>query len=108
MATTFQSELDTMQTSLLEAAKARLEEKTLSVESYAEMAKQLETSDGNSAPGLYLVPWHDDAEAEDTIKKETKATIRCYPLDNQDQVEGKTCFYSGKPATHMALFARAF
>ena len=108
MATTFQAELDGMQTSLLEAAKARLEEKTLSVESYAEMAKQLESSDGNSAPGLYLVPWHDDAEAEDTIKKETKATIRCYPLDKQDLAEGKTCFYSGKPATHMALFARAF
>lgn len=35
---------------------------------------------------------------------------RCYPLElNEMRLwEGKTCFYSGRPATHMALFARAF
>ena len=58
--------------------------------------------------GWYLVPWRDDAEAEAAIKAETKATIRCYPLDAQDQIDGRRCFYSGEPATHMALFARAY
>ena len=58
--------------------------------------------------GWYLVPWADDAGNEAAIKAETKATIRCYPLDAQDQLENKSCFYSGKPATHMALFARAY
>ena len=42
------------------------------------------------------------------VKKETKATIRCFPLDQQHRVEGKVCFMTGRPATHMALFARAF
>ena len=102
------AELDAMQAALLAAATARLEERTLEVDSYAEMAAQLEGSDGNSAVGMFLVPWCDDAAAEDQIKKDTKATIRCYPLDRQHLVEGKACFYSGKPATHMALFARAF
>ena len=72
------------------------------------MKEALEGSDAGGAAGMFLVPWHDDAVAEATIKTETKATIRCYPLDQQHRAEGATCFYSGKEATHMALFARAF
>lgn len=102
------AELDAMQGAMLAAAEARLEERTLSVASYAEMAAALEDSDGNGAAGMFLVPWRDDAVAEEEIKKQTKATIRCYPLDRQHLAEGKDCFYSGEPATHMALFARAF
>jgi prolyl-tRNA synthetase len=57
-----------------------------------------------------LVPWKCDAENEDKIKTECKATIRCYPMEANDagMHEGKKCFYSGEDATHMALFARAF
>ena len=102
------AELDAMQAAMLAAATARLEERTLTVASYAEMATALESSDGNGAAGMFLVPWRDDAVAEEEIKKQTKATIRCYPLDRQHLAEGKDCFYSGEPATHMALFARAF
>ena len=60
--------------------------------------------------GFFLVPWHADDANEDAIKDETKATIRCYPLDEQteENLAGASCFYSGKPATHMAIFARAF
>ena len=97
-----------MQTGLLEAAQKRMADQTQEVTSYEEMAKQLEGSDGSSAPGFFLVPWHDDAEAEEKVKKETKATIRCFPLDKQGEIEGKECFMTGRPATHMALFARAF
>jgi len=102
------AELDGIQAALLAAAEERLEKGTQEVETYSEMATALEGSDGSSAPGFFLVPWHDDAEAEAAIKTETKATIRCFPLSEQHRVEGKSCFYSGKPATHMALFARAF
>ena len=102
------AELDAMQGAMLAAAEARLEERTLTVASYDEMAAALEDSDGNGAAGMFLVPWRDDAAAEDAVKKETKATIRCYPLDRQHLAEGKKCFFSGEPATHMALFARAF
>ncbi|MSP54678.1 MAG: proline--tRNA ligase [Myxococcales bacterium] len=58
--------------------------------------------------GFVQVSWADDAANEETIKEETKATIRCYPLVGQEAAVGTTCFYSGRPATHIALFARAF
>ena len=61
-----------------------------------------------ASQGFFLVPWYDDAETEEQIKKETKATIRCFPLAEQHRAEGKECFMTGRPATHMALFARAF
>eukprot|EP00327_Prymnesium_parvum_P034370 CAMPEP_0195610946 /NCGR_PEP_ID=MMETSP0815-20121206/10079_1 /TAXON_ID=97485 /ORGANISM="Prymnesium parvum, Strain Texoma1" /LENGTH=566 /DNA_ID=CAMNT_0040750967 /DNA_START=9 /DNA_END=1709 /DNA_ORIENTATION=- len=102
------AELDFIQAALLAAAEERLEAGTQEVESYAEMVEALADSDGTSAPGFFLVPWHDDAEVEKQIKTETKATIRCYPIAEQARAEGRVCFHSGRPATHMALFARAF
>ena len=94
--------------SLYDAARARLEERTFEVSAYEEMKSALEGSDSGGAKGWFLVPWRDDAAAEEAIKTETKATIRCYPLDRQAEAEGRKCFYSGEPATHMAIFARAF
>ena len=108
LAAAVQAELDSMQKGLLAAAEARMAAMTFEPETYEEMAKMLEGSDGSAAPGFFLVPWHCDAETEDQVKKETKATIRCYPLDQQHRVEGQKCFMTGRPATHMALFARAF
>jgi len=105
---TLREELEGIQTTLLEAATQRMSDRTLEVASYDEMVSALEGSDGSSAPGFFLVPWHDDAEAEERVKKETKATIRCFPLDEQQRAEGRDCFMTGRPATHMALFARAF
>ena len=65
-------------------------------------------ADEPSTSGFFLVPWADDAANEATIKEETKATLRCYPFAEQHRAEGKACFFSGRPATHMALFARAY
>ncbi|MEO8887499.1 MAG: hypothetical protein ABI367_15655, partial [Mucilaginibacter sp.] len=45
-------------------------------------------------------------ETEQQIKDETKATIRCIPLNNK-QEEGK-CILTGKPSTQRVLFARAY
>ncbi|MFN7146900.1 MAG: proline--tRNA ligase, partial [Myxococcota bacterium] len=64
--------------------------------------------DALEAGGFFLVPWHEDADAEAKIKEETKATIRCYPSDGQAEAQGRACFYSGRPATHMAIFAKAY
>lgn len=105
---TITSELESMQQGLLEAAKERMASRTYEPATYEEMKKALEGSDGSSAPGFFLVPWHDDAEAEEKVKQETKATIRCFPFAEQHRVEGQSCFMTGRPATHMALFARAF
>jgi len=101
--------LSDMHSDLLNKAKERTEAHTFKVDSYEEMKSILEMED-RSKLGFFLVPWHCDADNEEAIKQDCKATIRCYPLDlnHEGAVEGKTCFYSGKPATHMALFARAF
>ena len=50
--------------------------------------------------------WDGTVETENKIKEETKATIRCIPL-NPNKEEGK-CIYSGKPAAGKAIFARAY
>ncbi|EKX48097.1 prolyl-tRNA synthetase, partial [Guillardia theta CCMP2712] len=99
-------QLQDIQTGLLDAARKRLEENTKTVASYDELKTKLE----NGETGFFLVPWKDDAVNEETIKTETKATIRCFPFahNGPGAVNGKKCFYSGKDATHMALFARAF
>jgi prolyl-tRNA synthetase len=82
--------------------------------SYDEMKLALTNDEASVYPGagLFLVPWKCDETNEAKIKEECKATIRCYPLTNNTNndvdLQGKVCFYSGEPATHMALFGRAF
>lgn len=52
--------------------------------------------------------WDGTTETEDKIKELTKATIRCLPLDKLEQpIEGQ-CVFSGAPAKHRVLFARAY
>jgi prolyl-tRNA synthetase len=57
-------------------------------------------------PGFISAHWDGTSETEQKIKEETKATIRCIPLDNK-QEEGK-CIFTGKPSTQRVLFARAY
>jgi prolyl-tRNA synthetase len=56
--------------------------------------------------GFVLAHWDGTAETEDRIKEETKATIRCIPLDAPGE-EG-ACIYSGKPSRRRVYFARAY
>ncbi len=56
--------------------------------------------------GFVVAHWDGTAETEEKIKQETKATIRCIPLDNE-QIEGK-CIYSGKPSKERVIFAKAY
>ena len=65
-------------------------------------------SDGARACA-YLVPWTDDSVVESRVKSESHLTLRCFPDDAQaDLRAGQVCIVTGRPATHMALFARAF
>ena len=104
--------LASLQQKLLGAAQDRLAAGITMDVTYEEMKNALVNDEASSyaGPGLYLVPWKCDVANEDTIKTESKATIRCYPLDVNEagMHEGKKCFYSGEDATHMALFGRAF
>jgi prolyl-tRNA synthetase len=56
--------------------------------------------------GFVSAHWDGTAETEAKIKEETKATIRCIPLDAKEE-DGK-CVYSGKPSKRRVLFARAY
>lgn len=56
--------------------------------------------------GFAYAHWDGTTETETRIKEETKATIRCIPLDNPPE-EGK-CIYSGKPSKQRVLFAVAY
>jgi prolyl-tRNA synthetase len=109
--------LDSMHKDLLTNAQNRLEMKTFRPTSYAEMkemvfaANEGEISERDmSKAGMYLVPWKCDADNEEAVKTDCKATIRCYPFEfnKQPPAEGVKCVYSGDQATHMAIFARAY
>ena len=57
-------------------------------------------------PGFLLCHWDGTAETEEKIKAETKATIRCIPLEG-DKTPG-TCIYTGKPSAQRVIFAKAY
>ena len=56
--------------------------------------------------GFVSAHWDGTAETETIIKDETKATIRCIPLDGMEE-SGK-CILTGKPSAKRVLFARAY
>lgn len=76
-------------------------ENTREVNDYNEFKRLLDDE-----PGFLSAHWDGTAETEQLIKDETKATIRCIPLDNK-QEEGK-CIRTGKPSAQRVLFARAY
>jgi prolyl-tRNA synthetase len=94
--------LDRVQAALYAAAVANQTARTYEVDSFEAFKKGLDEKSG-----FYAIPWGGDDADEDRIKEETKATLRCYPLDAAS-VDGKTCPLTGKPAKALAIFARAY
>ena len=93
--------LDEIQQNIYNRALKFRQEMTTIVDSYEEFKKVL---DGKG--GFVLAHWDGSAETEANIKEETKATIRCIPLDSVE--EQGVCIYSGKPSKQRVLFARAY
>jgi prolyl-tRNA synthetase len=60
----------------------------------------------NDKGGFIAAHWDGTAETEEKIKEESKATIRCIPLNNQ--AEEGVCVFSGKPSKQRVLFAMAY
>ncbi|MCB2209623.1 proline--tRNA ligase [bacterium] len=92
--------LDTIQASLLEKATTFRDENIFEPETYEEFKEIIDRG------GWCYVWWKPDVENEAKIKEDTKATLRCIPLD-QPGGKGK-CIYSGEEATEKAYFARAY
>ena len=93
--------LDEIQLNIFNKALAFREDSTTKVDSYDEFKRVLDEK-----PGFVLAHWDGSAETEEKIKDETKATIRCIPLDAEAE-EGK-CIVSGKPSKQRVIFARAY
>ncbi|MDQ1406189.1 MAG: prolyl-tRNA synthetase [Acidobacteriaceae bacterium] len=70
---------------------------------YEELKRAVET-------GFAFSHWCGSAECEAKIKEEARATMRCIPLDqdNEKSAHGGQCVYCGKPAAKRAIFARAY
>ncbi|HQF00232.1 MAG TPA: proline--tRNA ligase, partial [Anaerolineae bacterium] len=69
------------------------------VRTYAELQEAVET-------GFARAWWAGDREDEARIKEETRATIRCIPLEQPGGTG--TCVYTGREAHEVALFGRAY
>ena len=93
--------LDEIQENIYNKAIHFRKEKTTEVNSFNEFKEVLANKNG-----FILAHWDGTAETETKIKEETKATIRCIPLNAKEE-EGK-CVYSGKLSKNRVLFALAY
>lgn len=93
--------LDEIQDNLWTKALNHRSENITEVEDYDTFKEILEQKGG-----FISAHWDGTAETEDRIKEETKATIRCIPIDQK--IEEGSCIYSGKPSKGRVLFAKAY
>ncbi|MDR0536705.1 MAG: proline--tRNA ligase [Tannerellaceae bacterium] len=92
--------LEDMQRNIYKKAYDLRQSRIISVNDYEEFKSKLEE-------GFFIMShWDGTAETEDRIKTETKATIRCIPLDSEAE-EGR-CILTGKPSSRRVLFAKAY
>ena len=92
--------LEEIQANIYRRALKFREDNTFKVDTWDDFKTQIE------AGGFISAHWDGTAETEEKIKDETKATIRCIPLDAVEE-EG-SCVYSGAQSTRRVLFARAY
>ena len=92
--------LDEIQDNIYKKALTFREKMTTKVDTYDEFKEQLEKG------GFILAPWDGTPETEDRIKEETKATIRCIPLDAEP--EDGVDMLTGKPSKCRVIFARNY
>ena len=93
--------LEEMQQNLFDKAATYRDDRITQVDDYEEFKTVLETKGG-----FIAAHWDGTAETEDRIKEETKATIRCIPLDAVEE-EG-SCVLTGNPSQRRVLFAKAY
>ena len=92
--------LEDIQNNIFQKALKHRESMTRTVETYEEFKKEIEKG------GFILAHWDGTTETEELVKAETKATIRCIPLDG-DTTPG-VCMVTGKPSKQRVIFARNY
>jgi prolyl-tRNA synthetase len=93
--------LDEIQENIYRKALLFRENNTFSVNTWEEFRDVVEKKGG-----FAYAHWDGTTETEAKIKEETKATVRCIPLENP--LEDGACIYSGKPSKQRVLFAVAY
>ena len=92
--------LEDIQKNIYQKALKMREARTYKIDSYEEFKQRIEEG------GFFLCHWDGTTETEERIKEETKATIRCIPLDGEEE-EG-FCMVTGKPSKRRVIIARAY
>lgn len=92
--------LEEIQNNIYQKALNRRQEMTRTVDTYEEFKVEIEKG------GFILAHWDGTTETEEKIKEETKATLRCIPLDG-DKTPGK-CMVTGRPSAQRVIFARNY
>ena len=90
-----------IQSNLFQRAKKYRDEHITKVDRWDDFVSILDTK-----AGFVAAHWDGTPETEEKIKELTKATIRCIPLNNEQ--EAGVCILTGKPSTQRVLFARAY
>ena len=93
--------LNSIQENLRQQALQRRTDNTHRVTSYNEFQDVLQ-----ERGGFFKVHWAGTTQDEERIQEETKATLRCLPMENEGE-EGQ-CFLTGKTTSQTAIFARAY
>lgn len=93
--------MDEIQNNLYTKAASYRTDHTTEVDTYEQFKDVLE-----SKGGFISAHWDGTIETEEKIKNETKATIRCIPLDGKK--EAGSCIITGNPSTGRVLFAKAY
>ena len=93
--------LDQMQQDLFQKAKKFRSDNSHYVDTYDEFKQMIE-----EPGGFFYCHWDGTAETEARIKEETKATIRCIPLDQP--IENGKCMVTGAPSTGRVIIAKAY
>jgi len=93
--------LERIQSEMLEKATEFRDSLTFDVDSYEEFRGLIK-----HRPGFYRVWWDGDGDDEARIQEETKATVRCLPME-QREGSGR-CFLTGRETTRTAILARAY
>jgi prolyl-tRNA synthetase len=92
--------LEDIQNNIYKKAKDFRDSHIVKVDTYDEFKEQIEKG------GFILAHWDGTTETEEKIKAETKATIRCIPLEG-DKTPG-VCMVTGKPSAQRVIFARSY
>ena len=92
--------LEDIQNNIFKKALDHRASKTIEVDTYEEFKEKIEEG------GFILAHWDGTPETEEKIKEETKATIRCIPLEG-DKTPG-VCMVTGKPSAQRVIFARSY